>query len=121
MGFGRHLVSMGRVAVVFAMWVARKGSAGELAGLATSLSQSRDSGVANIEEIAAKEHAAVGLNYDECLTYLRDHLYFYLGPRERAGLDLFQQHASRLGLLVDRRAQQSMKRHRPSPLPLGEG
>jgi chorismate dehydratase len=58
----------------------------------------RDLGVANVEQIAASEHKAVGLGYKECLTYLRDHLHFYLGPRELAGLKLFQEHAAKLGL-----------------------
>jgi len=91
---------------VFAMWVAGQGSGvrdqeseSELAELATLLAQARDLGVANLEEIAAREHAAVELSYDDCLAYLRDHLYFYLGSREQAGLRLFREHASRLGLL----------------------
>jgi chorismate dehydratase len=106
---------------VFAMWVARKGKENELAELAAALSRARDLGVANVEAIAAAEHAAVGLTPDECLTYLRDHLYFYLGARERAGLTLFNQHATRLGLVERGHREQSSKRHRPSPLPLGEG
>jgi chorismate dehydratase len=106
---------------VFAMWVARKGSAEEMAELATALSKSRDLGVANVEPIAATEHAAVGLTHDECLTYLRDHLYFHLGPRELAGLDLFQKHVTRLGLIQPGHVEQSLKRQRRSPLPLGEG
>lgn len=85
---------------VFAMWVARKSSREEMTELATALSKSRDLGIANVEQIAAAEHAAVGLTYDECLTYLRDHLHFNLGPRELAGLDLFQKHATRLKLLM---------------------
>jgi chorismate dehydratase len=97
---------------VFAMWVAARGTgdrgqgtgdrgegAEELSELAVILSQARDLGVANVEEIAQREHAAVGLSYDDCLTYLRDHLYFYLGQRELAGLELFHAHASRLGLV----------------------
>jgi len=84
---------------VFAMWVARRGARGqgtgdrgqgEFAALAALLGQARDLGLANIEAIAAREHAAAGLTFDECLTYLRDHLHFTLGPRERAGLALFQ-------------------------------
>ena len=93
---------------VFAMWVARRTgcqpvlptpglrvqrSEGEAAELAAVLSQARDLGVANVESIAAAEHGAVGLGYDECLTYLRDHLHFYLGTRELAGLRLFREHA----------------------------
>jgi chorismate dehydratase len=94
---------------VFAMWVARRTgcppvlqesgvrgqeSGGNVAELAVLLGQARDLGVANVESIAAAEHAAVGLGYDECLTYLRDHLHFYLGTRELAGLRLFREHAS---------------------------
>jgi chorismate dehydratase len=91
---------------VFAMWVARKGAGVELNELAIALSQSRDLGVANVTEIVAKEHSDVGLTYDECLTYLRDHLYFHLGPRERAGMNLFKQHATSLGLVPDCRDQE---------------
>jgi len=88
---------------VFAMWVARAETAERadeeaLAALAAVLGQARDFGVAHVAEIAQREHAAVGLAYDECLTYLRDHLYFYLGTRELAGLALFRQHAAALGL-----------------------
>jgi chorismate dehydratase len=93
---------------VFAMWVAGEGSGfrvqgsggrvhersemhhAELTELVDILSRSRDLGVANVEEIAEREHAAVGLSYAECLTYLRDHLHFYLGPRELMGLELFR-------------------------------
>lgn len=90
---------------VFAMWVARKEAGAELDDLATALSQSRNLGVANLTDIATKEHTAVRLNCDECLIYLRDHLYFYLGPRERAGLTQFQKHATRLGLIGRRKLQ----------------
>jgi len=78
---------------VFAMWVARSCLAKELEDFANLLMQSRDLGVANLETIAKKEHAAVQLSYDECLKYLRDHLHFYFGPLELAGLRLFEQHA----------------------------
>jgi chorismate dehydratase len=85
---------------VFAMWVSR-GAGFQPAGrseLAQVLCQARDLGAANVKEIAQREHQAVGLTYDECLTYLRDHLHFYLGPRELAGLKLFQEHTAKLGL-----------------------
>jgi hypothetical protein len=70
----------------------------ELAELADVLSQARDLGVANLGEIADREHAVVGLSYADCLTYLRDHLHFYLGPRERAGLQLFEERAQTMKL-----------------------
>jgi chorismate dehydratase len=76
---------------VFAMWVRGAGvSPAESTELANLLNQSRDQGVANLEQIAEREHAAAGLGYDDCLTYLRDHLHFYLGQRELAGLRLFR-------------------------------
>jgi chorismate dehydratase len=91
---------------VFAMWVARRGGTDEIAELATALSQARDLGVANVEQIAQAEHGAVELTCDECLTYLRNHLYFHLGPRELAGLKLFQKHATRLKLIEDKSQSQ---------------
>jgi chorismate dehydratase len=88
---------------VFAMWVTRRiGDSPvleeQLTELADVLAQARDLGVANLESIAQAEHAAVGLSYDECLVYLRDHLYFYLGSRERKGLQLFRKRAEEIGL-----------------------
>lgn len=96
---------------VFAMWVAGKGSGtqrvpgvqgsgDELAGLATVLGRARDAGVSHIEQIARSEHARCGLAYDDCLTYLRDHLHFTLGPRELAGLRRFHEYARQLGLVA---------------------
>jgi chorismate dehydratase len=124
---------------VFAMWVARKGSGfrvqgsgvgsrrseDELLQLAAILNHARDEGVDHVEQIARDEHSRYGLAYDDCLTYLRDHLHLTLGPRELAGLRLFYEHASRLKL-----APQGVKLplsdtaigHRTRyPLPLGEG
>jgi chorismate dehydratase len=89
---------------VFAMWVAgvRGQESGvrsqELVELAGMLSEARDLGVANLEEIAEREHGAVGISYDECLVYLRDHLHFYLAERELAGLRLFYDEACELWL-----------------------
>lgn len=80
---------------VFAMWVARAGI--ELQGIDAALAEARDCGVANLEQIAAAEAAPQGLTTPQCLSYLRDNLYFYLGERERRGLQLFYQQASQLG------------------------
>jgi chorismate dehydratase len=82
---------------VFAMWVARAGI--DLHGIDTVLSQARDLGVKHLEQIAAIEAAPLGLTRPECLSYLRDNLYFYFGPRERQGLELFRERSRRLGLL----------------------
>jgi chorismate dehydratase len=81
---------------VFAMWVARAGV--DLQGLETALSEARDEGVQHLEEIAAAEAGAVGLTTSQALHYLRDNLYFHLGPREQRGLALFYRHAVDMGL-----------------------
>lgn len=79
---------------VFAMWTARSGI--NVDQLAPALEQARDEGLANLEQIAAEEGPKVKLSSDECLGYLRDNLYFHLGPREQKGLELFRQHAAQL-------------------------
>ena len=81
---------------VFAMWTARAGA--ELDGLEAALCEARDLGVAHLDEIAAREAAPLGLTRPQCLSYLRDNLHFYLGPREQRGLELFYSRAVQLGL-----------------------
>ena len=83
---------------VFAMWVTRQGSLLELSEIEVALGRARDEGVAHLAEIAQRESASVGLTREQCLSYLRDNLHFFLGPRERRGLELFQKHAIHLGL-----------------------
>lgn len=89
---------------VFAMWVGRpvgraSSPSNDFVELAASLAAARDAGVANVERIARDEAAAVGLTYDQTLTYLRDNLHFCLGPGEQAGLALFYEQACKLGLV----------------------
>jgi len=81
---------------VFAMWVARADV--DLQGIDAALSAARDQGVAHLEQIAEREAAPLGLTRPECLSYLRDKLYFYLGERELRGLMAFHRYAVRLGL-----------------------
>jgi chorismate dehydratase len=83
---------------VFAMWVARRGT--DVSDLEAGLAAARDCGVASMEQIAQVEAAPLGLTVPQCLSYLRDNLHFYLGPREREGLELFHQKAAALGLLT---------------------
>lgn len=81
---------------VFAMWVARPGV--ELGDVEAQLSRARDSGLAHLDEIAAREAPLLGLTKPECLAYLRDNLYFYLGPRELRGLEMYYRLAHKLNL-----------------------
>lgn len=82
---------------VFAMWVARQGA--QLDGLDVALAEARDAGLAHLDEIAEREAAPLGLTRPQCVSYLRDNLYFYLGPREQRGLELFHRKAVQLGLV----------------------
>jgi chorismate dehydratase len=82
---------------VFAMWVGRSGA--ELRGLDTALEEAREAGLAHLDEIAQREAAPLGLTRPQCVSYLRDNLYFYLGPREQRGLDLFHSKAAQLGIV----------------------
>jgi chorismate dehydratase len=94
---GEEWCRWAKLPFVFAMWVARGGvKTGELAKV---LEQARDSGVHNLSEIAHRESAAAGLTAEACLGYLRDNLYFHLGPREHRGLELFREHANQFGLV----------------------
>ncbi|HEV7226218.1 MAG TPA: menaquinone biosynthesis protein [Pirellulales bacterium] len=81
---------------VFAMWTARAGV--DLGGLDEALSRARDAGLAHLDEIAEVEAAPLGLSRPECVAYLRDNLYFHLGPREARGLELFYRLSQKLGL-----------------------
>lgn len=82
---------------VFAMWTARRES--DLGGVEGPLAEARDRGVAHLDEIAAAEASSLGLTRPQCLSYLRDNLHFYLGSRERQGLELFRRYAARRGLI----------------------
>lgn len=85
---------------VFAMWVARPGLDGDRLGeLETALQRARDSGLAHLDQIAAAEAPRVQLTHEQCLSYLRDNLYFHLGPREKRGLELFRTKAAELGFV----------------------
>ena len=70
----------------------------ELNGIEQALCDARDRGVANVDEIAGREAAGKGLTVPQCLSYLRDNLHFYLGPREQEGLAKFYEWAVELGL-----------------------
>lgn len=86
---------------VFAMWVARSGETA--AAVEPALRQARDAGVERLTEIAALEAKQVGLSEEACVSYLRDHLHFFLGEKERQGMNLYYRHAAHLGLVPEDR------------------
>jgi chorismate dehydratase len=81
---------------VFAMWTARAGI--DVRDIEEALGAARDEGVAHLDEIAEREAAPLGLTRPQCLSYLRDNLHFYFGPREQRGLELFYNRAVQMGL-----------------------
>jgi chorismate dehydratase len=83
---------------VFAVWVARP--AVDLRGIDRALAAARDEGVTRLPEIARQAAPRIGVPEEECLEYLRDHLEFRLGPRQREGLGRFYELAVRNGLAV---------------------
>ena len=84
---------------VFSLWIARPGV--DLRGIDKTLAAARDAGLSRLAEIARCEAPTVGISEDDCLSYLRDHLEFRLGRRQRQGLEHFYALAGRheLGVL----------------------
>lgn len=81
---------------VFALWIARPGV--DLRGFDRALGEARDRGLERLVEIARREAPVVGIPEEDCLSYLRDHLKFRFGPRERQGLERFLDLAACNGL-----------------------
>ena len=72
---------------VFSVWVARPGV--DLRGVEKTLANARDVGLTRMAEIARTEAPQIGIPEEDCLAYLRDHLEFRLGRRQRQGLERF--------------------------------
>ncbi len=87
---------------VFAMWVARREITADATArdrIAEALDLSRDEGGQCLEAIAIREAAGHGLTNEDLHRYFAENLHFHLGPRERAGLDLFRQKSEATGLI----------------------
>jgi chorismate dehydratase len=81
---------------VFAMWIARPGV--DLRGLGAVLAAARDEGITQLEAIARQASPGLGVSEADCFSYLRDHLEFRFGQRQREGLEHFYAFAGRHGL-----------------------
>ena len=77
---------------VFAVWAARPGI-DEPRELERLLSESRDEGVDNFEQIARQEASRYCLSTDECLTYFQKYLRYYFGEQEQTALSRFREQA----------------------------
>jgi chorismate dehydratase len=80
---------------VFSLWVARPKV--DLRGIDKALAAARDEGLKRFVEIAKKEAPVIGIPEQDCLSYLRDHLVFRLGPKQRRGLERFFELAGQHG------------------------
>ena len=99
---GEQWVDWTGMPFVFAMWTARAGLEMDLTEIEGALSESRDAGVGQLEAIASEFSGELGLMPNQCLTYLRDHLHFYLGHAERQGMELFRSYAGELASFAGR-------------------
>ena len=84
---------------VFAMWAARARTVTE--AIEETLQQIRDQGLKNIEEIARREAPLLGLTERTAYKYLTENLHYRLGSAERKSLMLFNELASKLGLIQE--------------------
>ncbi len=83
--------------MVFAMWVARPGVATHEPGIA--LEAARDTGCRHLSKIANQQARLMNLPVELVEDYFCKNLYFYLGSQQLRGLELFYQHATKLGLI----------------------
>ncbi len=81
---------------VFALWATRRSS--DLGPVESALCEARDRGLARLDHIARREAAALDLDVQTAVRYLRHNLHFQLGSAEQNGLKLFQQLAVQQGL-----------------------
>jgi chorismate dehydratase len=82
---------------VFAVWAARTEDG--LDELGEILSVARDRGMENLARIAAENHETYGLTQESCISYLSEHLHFYLGSEEKNAMSLFFDYAAQLSLI----------------------
>lgn len=83
---------------VYAMWTGRAGVAS--AAQCRALQQARDSGVANVQNIAGEVGAGDPVREARTLVYLRDNLKYGLGEREAAGLRRFHELGVETGVVA---------------------
>ena len=84
---------------VFALWATRRET--ELGRLEDALSETRNRGLANIEQIARREAPLLGISEQTAYCYLTENLNYQIGSAERAGLKLFHQLAAKLGMVQE--------------------
>ena len=94
---------------VFAVWAARAGT--DLEHVSGLLSEARDNGLRHLSEIAADQANHYDLSHEDCLLYLDQYIHYYLGDKEKQGMDLYFQHAAKLSLIPE---HAQLRFHEPS-------
>jgi len=94
---GSAWTAMTGLPFVWAFWMGR---AGALAPAdITALKAARDAGVAHSDTVARDYFRDAPQHQDVGVRYLRDNIKYYLGDRERAGLELFYRYAVEGGVM----------------------
>jgi len=94
---GQQWVTWCGLPFVFALWAARPGL--DTTAATQVLTESRDRGVTNLQQIAQVEAGRLGMDVAACYSYLHDNLHFFFGAEERRGLELFEREARACDLL----------------------
>jgi chorismate dehydratase len=97
MDLGEAWTAMTGLPFVWAFWAGRPDLLTD--GDLQALQQARDAGVAASEPIARQYLVDRPERQDAGARYLRDNIKYYLGPDERAGLELFYRYAADAGVV----------------------
>ena len=86
---------------VFAFWAMRDQDASEddLAGIAEVFRESRDAGLAHINDIADEWSGRLGLSCDSIVSYLSQNIHYHLDQESIAGMQLFFRYAAEIKIL----------------------
>jgi chorismate dehydratase len=82
---------------VFAVWLVRSGV--DLNGINTDLFMAKREGLRHVDEIAARDAVALGLDFKRAREYIARIVKYDLGREEIGGLDLFRRYLIRMKLV----------------------
>lgn len=94
---GSAWTAMTGLPFVWAFWMGRSGALAPAD--VSALKAARDAGVAHSDTVARDYFRDAPQHQDVGVRYLRDNIKYYLGDRERAGLELFYRYAVESGVM----------------------
>ena len=92
---------------VFAMWMARASEAGRVRAI--DFAAARDEGLANLDNITARDAQQIGLSPDEIKDYLTRNIAFQMDEDMRSGLQLYFELARKHELINEARPLEFIK------------